>query len=374
MIDTNDLGSQIDIPGLEERVRKSRQEREIVRKKLLEGKKPIEIDDPQRVQQWAELRGHSAAEALDAMRDFTNCRGKLYESIIADNDLLSITFLKKGLEVSKSVCCININGKHVGTGFLVGERLLLTNAHVIPDIETARDGTAEFNFEEGTDGGNEHAEEFKLCPDELFISSPKSELDYSLIAVNSEAERGSQETLKNFPYIQLDGRIGKVLKGTSLNIIQHPAGWLKQVALRKNPFTALLDQHMHYETDTLPGSSGSPVFNDRWQVVCLHHGAWPYDYPPVNEGVRISCIIDDINNRRHEATDRQLLKDFPKTNSKEQAIGQYRGPIKGEAPGNYGVLEPPAETPSGSDSAVVTFTVPLSVTISIGNVSKITSI
>jgi V8-like Glu-specific endopeptidase len=28
-------------------------------------------------------------------------------------------------------------------------------------------------------------------------------------------------------------------------------------------------------TDTLPGSSGSPVFNSSWQVVALHHsGGW----------------------------------------------------------------------------------------------------
>ncbi|MBD6620865.1 trypsin-like peptidase domain-containing protein [Komarekiella sp. 'clone 1'] len=32
---------------------------------------------------------------------------------------------------------------------------------------------------------------------------------------------------------------------------------------------------MHYETDTAPGSSGSPVFSDQWEVVALHHSGVP---------------------------------------------------------------------------------------------------
>lgn len=32
---------------------------------------------------------------------------------------------------------------------------------------------------------------------------------------------------------------------------------------------------LHYRTDTAPGSSGAPVFNDQWQVVALHRaGVW----------------------------------------------------------------------------------------------------
>jgi hypothetical protein len=32
---------------------------------------------------------------------------------------------------------------------------------------------------------------------------------------------------------------------------------------------------LHYETDTAPGASGSPVLNDQWEVAALHHSAVP---------------------------------------------------------------------------------------------------
>ncbi len=37
----------------------------------------------------------------------------------------------------------------------------------------------------------------------------------------------------------------------------------------------MLDNFVHYRTDTSPGSSGSPVFNDQWEIVALHHSGIP---------------------------------------------------------------------------------------------------
>ena len=39
------------------------------------------------------------------------------------------------------------------------------------------------------------------------------------------------------------------------------------LALRENQIVDLLEQFLHYRTDTEPGSSGSPVYNDQWQIV-----------------------------------------------------------------------------------------------------------
>jgi endonuclease G len=274
------------------------------------------------------------------------------------------------------VCCINVNGENVATGFLVGPRILLTNAHVIPNIETASSSTAEFNFEDGAEGYAERADEFRLCPDELFVSSPKDELDYSLIAINPLSEGGTPKRLEEFSYVKLDGREGKALLGTSFNIIQHPGGGLKQVALRENYFTKRFENHLHYETDTLPGSSGSPVFNDQWEVVCLHHGAC-IGHPFVNEGVRISRIVADINRRSQGLVNKDLLVNFPKIDAINSS-GKNLPDRPTDVP-KYGLSEstnpnePMAKNQINDVASAATVTIPFSVTMSIGNISKVTS-
>ena len=60
-----------------------------------------------------------------------------------------------------------------------------------------------------------------------------------------------------------------------MSIIQHPSGERKQLAVRENQIVDVLDNFLHYKTDTSPGSSGSPVFNDQWEIVALHHSGIP---------------------------------------------------------------------------------------------------
>jgi endonuclease G, mitochondrial len=83
--------------------------------------------------------------------------------------------------------------------------------------------------------------------------------------------------------------------GESVTIVQHPAARRKEVALRENRLVDIPEQVLHYVTDTEPGSSGSPVFNDQWEVVALHHASVPDPSPggsgSLNEGIRISRIL-----------------------------------------------------------------------------------
>jgi hypothetical protein len=49
----------------------------------------------------------------------------------------------------------------------------------------------------------------------------------------------------------------------------------KQVALYHNVVAYSDGCRVQYLTDTLPGSSGSPVFDTRWRIVALRHsGGW----------------------------------------------------------------------------------------------------
>jgi Trypsin-like peptidase domain len=97
-------------------------------------------------------------------------------------------------------------------------------------------------------------------------------------------------------------RRASVQTGDHVNIIQHPGGGLKQISLFANVVVFVGGGRVQYLTDTLPGSSGSPVLNANWNVVALHHsGGWLIE-PNTgskttyyrNEGIMIDRIIDGL--------------------------------------------------------------------------------
>ena len=56
-------------------------------------------------------------------------------------------------------------------------------------------------------------------------------------------------------------------------IIQHPGGFLKKISMQNSLVAAADDHIVQYYTSTQAGSSGSPVFDDDFGVVAIHHGA-----------------------------------------------------------------------------------------------------
>ena len=113
------------------------------------GMSPVEIEREKRVELRMEHLGYGSEEATslasevkaapqDARKPFRrDAANPALERIIGRDDLVSSTFLERGAAAASSVCCIRLDGTRIGTGFLVGPRLLLTNAHVIPSREEA---------------------------------------------------------------------------------------------------------------------------------------------------------------------------------------------------------------------------------------------
>jgi hypothetical protein len=200
------------------------------------------------------------------------------ERILGSSDLLEIVFLQAALAVARTVARVRVNGPTgallgFGTGFMVSPRLLMTNWHVLKTPEQAVVSNVEFGFETRLGDGAAHpGSVFRLDPARFYFSDPT--LDFALVAVASSAVDGT--ALSTFGFNRLvDNDVDLIIEGQFSNIIQHPSGQPKQLAFRQNEVIAKPGDFLHYRTDTAPGSSGAPVFNDQWQVVALHRaGVW----------------------------------------------------------------------------------------------------
>jgi len=238
---------------------------------------------------------------------------EVLERIILGNELQPISYFERGAIAARSVARIAIRssaGSGWATGFMISPGVLLTNNHVLPNIDTALSSLVQFEYELDIGDQLTGPISFELVPGRLFHTS--ADMDFTVVAVspnssNSDARIDSYGCL---PLIELEG---KVFEGEWLTIIQHPNGERKQVCVRENRLIKRAEQRLWYATDTLAGSSGSPVFNNDWYVVALHHSGVPEyrqdkiqtidgrDFEPgmdetrikwiANEGIRASRIV-----------------------------------------------------------------------------------
>jgi V8-like Glu-specific endopeptidase len=199
----------------------------------------------------------------------------LLERIIQENDLLSARFLRFGWEAARATGRILIRerGRTVGygTGFLVSPRLLMTNNHVLEDRSIAAESVVEFDFYERQNGATGPTVMFALEPHHFFQTDER--LDFTLVRVSEKSTTGQSITERGF--IPLIAESGKALVGEPVNIVQHPNGEPQQIAIKNNKITRRMNYFLHYEADTEPGSSGSPVFNMQWELAALHHSGVP---------------------------------------------------------------------------------------------------
>jgi endonuclease G, mitochondrial len=277
--------------------------------------------------------------------------GRVLEKIINTADFVGARYLDAGVAAARAVGRVNIRDAAgrlagYGTGSLVSPALLLTNHHVLPDAGTARSSVIEFNYQDGVDGQPLLAEVHPLDPDRFFLAD--EERDFALVAV-----RATPAELARFGFNRLIEEEGKAIIGEFVTIVQHPRGEKKQVALRENRIVDIPDRFLHYSADTEPGSSGSPVFNDQWEVVALHHASVPLPERDqfTNEGIRISRVCRFVREAELDPAQREL------------ADGLF-------APDRVELVVPaPAASPPPPAAQEVTISVPLEITVRLGAVS-----
>jgi endonuclease G len=252
-------------------------------------------------------------------------------------DFVGVEFFLRGRMAANAVGRVVFkSGKAEGTGFLVGPGMFLTNNHVIGSAIKAKTMLVEFDYESDR-GSQRPVTAFEFAPDRCFVTDDFRALDYTLIAVGPRT-RG-EKSIDGFGYLPLSDAADKHMLGEIANIIQHPKGSLKQIVIRENNLVARdeTNQVLHYLADTDNGSSGSPVCNNDWEPVALHHWGGPglelkdINGQPlrqdINEGVRISAVVRSLRSKVSSldaamaATVRQLLSVWEKA---------HRGPVNAE--------------------------------------------
>ena len=228
-------------------------------------------------------------------------------------DFVGVAFLERGRRAASAVARVAYeSGRGWGSGFMVTEQLFLTNNHVIPTPEAARQLVAEFDFELDVRDNPLGKTSFSFDPSSFFLTDPVEGLDFTLIALGPRVL--GARSLKDFGYCPLSNSSDKHAIGEVVNIVQHPKGRYKEVVLRENRLVARSDEALLYVADTEPGSSGSPVFNNQWQAVALHHWGGPFRGAvdekgkrvprEVNEGIRISGVVGKIKAGRAKLSDK----------------------------------------------------------------------
>ncbi|MBI5021902.1 MAG: DNA/RNA non-specific endonuclease [Ignavibacteriales bacterium] len=196
-----------------------------------------------------------------------------YDRAIGKNDSLYSNFAELIAFTKRKVGRIVIkeDNKKSGyaTGFMVSNRLMLTNWHVFKNKEMADESELHFFYEYDAQGHPLTPVIFRFDTSHFFNNE---ELDYCFVAVQP-SDVTKKYSLDSVGYLYLDKTLGKIgdVNVERLNIIHHPQGDYKQISIRENTFTGINAIKIFYITDTARGSSGSPVFNDQWQVVGLHH-------------------------------------------------------------------------------------------------------
>jgi endonuclease G len=304
-----------------------------------------------------------------------------YERMLGTNDLVDEFYLERALAAAQPVCRLilrNAAGRETewATGFLVSPRVLLTNWHVFETEDDATNAIAEFEYKLDIRGNPAPSVRFLLRPERFYASN--RELDYAVVAVDETSMDGGS-TLSRFGYHRLIPAAGKILEREWITIIQHPGGQRRQFAIRENQLIAKEERFLWYMSDTAPGSSGAPAFNDSFQVVALHHAGKAkkenglyvmrdgrrvqtlddIDDSDVlwekNEGLRISVLCADMDRRLDAANPYARELKTAMTSDEGHVMARWIGgssPVRPEEPVSKNGDSPHASR-SGSDGIVI---------------------
>jgi len=339
--------------------------------------------------QWTEAETDQIRKDRFTLKNKLKNRIKGRESQIGDTlDWVDTSFLTEGSQIKQAVgyITVKVNGTvTTGSGFMISDKLFMTNNHVISSSNDAENSFITFNKENDENGFPQQVSVYKLNPTYFFITSPEDELDFSIIHIGEK--QSGYLTIEEIGHLVISDSPDKHILGMNLNIIQHPLDLPKKVVFRNNTLVERTKTSLLYETDTENGSSGSPVLNDDWDLVAIHHWGEPYkakiDNPNstlpkyVNEGIRISSIYKFLNSQLSSQQNEKkniLLEALsyskinPLTSHKVPMPKKITTEIKNEIPKNENNQQVNF-TNMNTNKKEIKIQIPLEVTISLGNIT-----
>ena len=206
-----------------------------------------------------------------------------YERNFLGEGTFTVATVKKLLSSCHSIGGVHdSNGYRLGTGFLLaggdladrfsGRAVFVTNAHVVgTDAIPADQATVTFELAEPQNGAprrHQIAEVLFTSPPGQFGKSRSDDEHLDVVVA----------TLSDLPEapvcLQAAPRLPELSAKSRAFVAGHPRGAGLQVSLHDSHLLDFDEPHrlVHYRTPTDPGSSGSPVFNDSWDVIAVHHG------------------------------------------------------------------------------------------------------
>jgi hypothetical protein len=260
------------------------------------------------------------------------------ESLIRNtNSFLNLSnWLDAAGKLQVCVCRIEIPveaGTVHGTGFLVAPDLVMTNWHVMRCVSDVEDKTPGYTGPRGRAASVRCRFDYKVLGDgKINPGSPFAMAKDWRVALAPMEPRGRDPEAAELDcaLLRLEQRVGELSVGdrpgvpgdhrgwirfpatgnppafaphSPLFMIQHPQGDPLKLALETDGILSVNANRTRvlYSTNSVPGSSGSPCFDQNWNLVALHHRGDPNfasgRAPESNEGIPIDTIATFLKNK-----------------------------------------------------------------------------
>ncbi|MEJ2864763.1 serine protease [Actinomycetospora flava] len=219
--------------------------------------------------------GEVTVEPTDvrASRVDGDLRGLRLEQILGADRFQSLEWYRQGLKRCRAVASVqNRSGAGIGTGFLVAGPdlhhalppfVVVTNSHVVPEKLDPEDTLLAFH---GLDDDRGMPARFRVRRQCWSRPAGGGGLDTTILEPD-----GRPDGVDPTPLAAKLPR--KPLEDRRAYVIGHPRGLSQpQFSLQDNLLLDYDRHWVHYRSPTEAGSSGSPVFNDHWELIGLHHG------------------------------------------------------------------------------------------------------